>query len=126
MREHLYKAKRADNQGWITGDYMQTHYNNHSGNNGIVTHKIYPRLSDVYPREIDPETLCRITGFLDKKGQNIWEGDIISDGDPMNTGAVEFDADCGWIFVNSHATLHVSQYCNHYSVIGNIFDDETA
>jgi hypothetical protein len=118
MREHLYKAKRKLNGNWVCGYYV---YNEDENKHFIYAADL---ANDRF--EIIHETLCQFTSLFDKKGDRIFTGDIISDGDPMNTGEVEFDIDCGCVFVNSHATLHVSQYCNHYSVIGSIHDHETA
>lgn len=65
MREHKYKAKRFDGQ-WVEGYcYAKPILNQHyilEGENQWM---------------IDPDTLCEFTGEYDKKGNMIWEHDIV-------------------------------------------------
>jgi uncharacterized phage protein (TIGR01671 family) len=74
MREILFKAKRIDSGEWVEGYYQKRYY--FLGNE---EHLIFH--ADSYKvweyAEIDPETLCRFTGFCDKNGKKIWKNDIL-------------------------------------------------
>lgn len=66
----LSKAKSVSEQVWVCGYYTKRVDENHA-----VSHEIY----DVFLGKsvpIDPNTLCRCTGLIDKKGKLIWEFDV--------------------------------------------------
>lgn len=69
MREILFMGKRLDNGEWIQGYLF------------CIWEKAYicwGMVNDVPDmKEVDPETVCEYTGFADKYGRKIFEGDVI-------------------------------------------------
>lgn len=63
MERYLYKAKRIDTKEWIIGNYM-------------FPDQIYDYINKIAYR-IEPETVRQCTGLRDRKGNLIWENDIM-------------------------------------------------
>lgn len=68
MRTIKFKGKRLDNGEWVEGYYR----GNNEGKVFISRIKRPPLYFAV-----DPETVCQFTGFLDKNGKEIYEGDML-------------------------------------------------
>lgn len=81
MREILFRAKRKDNGEWVEGYLFEFQ----PGQYMICDKKEYDRPSTMpvlyffkfCSYEIEISTLCQYTGLTDKKGQKIWENDIV-------------------------------------------------
>ena len=66
----LFRGKRVDTGKWLIGFYA-------GGIDDIIDHEIIcKKTGDVY--EVNPATLGQCTGFRDKHGKLIFEGDIVS------------------------------------------------
>ena len=73
--KYLVKAKRTDNREWVVGGLVRY------GFTGKEKYYIVPDYaSDLYAIEIDPNTICRCTGLKDENRKQIWENDILQNG----------------------------------------------
>lgn len=72
-REIKFKAKRLDNGEWVCGFFYQE-----NGNTYIIAdcQKDSP-LNRNIPYKVDPNTVCRFAGRVDKDGKELYENDII-------------------------------------------------
>lgn len=125
-----FKAKRFDNGEWVKGDLA------HSLDGGLNIFGFTRENGvDYYSgvHLIDPSTICQFTGLKDCKGNEVWEGDMLSNvtnDSPDGIVVFKYGAFCllaknGRDFcVALTYLLSEKESLNRFKVIGNKFDKE--
>lgn len=124
MREILFRGKRVDNGEWVYGHYHSYDISCAGKTKICCTYHVI-RADNVYP-----ETVGQYTGLTDKKGEKIFEGDIVQGlfyhGQQV-LGVVTFK-DGAFVLEWKRGSVKefdaFVQMCNiEYEVIGNIYDN---
>ena len=143
MRTIKFKAKTLKTGEWAVGDLVCS--------NGKIFIKHEDEPDKVFPlcTKVDPDTVCQFTGFLDKNGKEIYEGDVlrsdeypyscIGDNRRDNYYAVVYYCEEGACFGSVTAKNPSSdvggisdgilddverEKMKNFEVIGNVYDDE--
>lgn len=110
-REIEFRGKLKTTGEWAYGDLVRLQY----GENTITA--IY------YKGEVDPKTVGQFTGFTDRNGTDIYEGDILTEYDE----AVVIFRDGTWKlewFEGYDASDLADGYDETMIICGNIYDEE--
>lgn len=129
MREIVFRGKDINNKGWVYGALVQQQDDPLREKTLIISYSNYQYgdFSEAVIHEVDPETVGQYTGFVDKKGKKIFEGDIVS---IYNSKAFLFAVEWNNQYVLKCTTngvsdniLNVIESSEDVEVVGNIYDN---
>lgn len=124
MREILFRGKRVDNGEWLYGCYYHCI--------GTAYGATFIVVNDFGFIEVIPHTIGQYTGFTDKNGKKIFEGDIVKEPDVIHEGRIQIKGDvsqimnlygCLCVVKNNHVKNFLGNGFHKVEVIGNIYDN---
>lgn len=142
MRIIKFKAKTLKDGEWIVGDLAHI--------NGDTCIKPEGESNKVFPtcKKVDPATVCQFSGYFDKNGKEIYEGDVLKGkryslpgtrGDSYDVyGFIKFGKELASFLIqdlflsideprgmtNPHGHTFTQRGMEYYEVIGSIHDKE--
>lgn len=114
MREILFRGKRIATNTWVEGSLL----NYGDGDYDICAESDVPGELNKYA--VYPKTIGQYTGLKDKKGNKIFEGDIVKFGSFI-PGAEEYMGEVNWDYSLFDEYKYV--WDTKCEVVGNIHDN---
>lgn len=131
MREIEFRGKRVDNNDWCYG-FLCFHYVDGKNSFGFIYNGISKLYSQSHCKNFDviTKTICQYTGFKDVRGNEIYEGDILSL-DGFWSVRVEYEKGSFMVrdvdkvrYNNLICNCHIGDFnISEWKIIGNIYDN---
>lgn len=123
MRTIKFKAKRIFDSKWVCGYFYQENDNTYI----IEDCQKDSPLNRNIPYKVDPSTVCQFTGFLDKNGKEIYEGDVLRSDLPLfgiqnRLGSFSDLRYVVVVFDSYFASFHLEVYSNRQYKIDYCFE----
>lgn len=120
MREIKFRGMRISDGEWIYGDFFRNRGMAFIAADGIVKNPL-AKWQDYH---VYLETVGQYTGLRDKDGREIYEGDILREGETGNTLQVVYYAP-EFCFKDNAYGYRFLNHAENFKVIGNIHDNPT-
>ena len=120
MREIKFRGKRLTDGKWIYGDFFRNRRKAFITTDEIVENP----LASWQDYNVDPDTVGQFTGIYDRKGSEIYEGDIVRTSVSKNGIAlVEWHCEHAAFVVHMKGSDQWYHLYKGYEKIGNIHDN---
>lgn len=119
MRIIKFKGKRETDGEWIYGDFFRNRGLSFIAADGLVENP----LANWRDYNVRPETVCQFTGLVDACGNEIYDGDLLSEVDTDKVVEVLYCAPEFCFKPNEHGYVFLN-HPENFEVIGNIFDNQ--
>lgn len=118
MRTIKFRGKRRTNGKWVYGDLLT-----YSNPIAIGTGNNNPNSCVIHSEDVDGNTVGQFTGLHDKKGKEIYEGDVLKVDFLNYTPAVCYNIDCFMTSKEDKLSYTLCEVYKSCEVIGNIHDN---